>query len=99
MGTDTSPLLLHLVVSVLEHCQSLLTSWEPLDLELVFCWPLPSSTNISRSSSRSSQRWAAWELSCSRNINRYHVTRNTNMRQDLSTGVKTQILNIYINSY
>merc|ERR1711874_766032 len=38
------------------------TSWELLDLELVFYWPSQLSTNISRYSSRNSLRWAAWEL-------------------------------------
>ena len=35
-----------------------------LDLELVFCWLSQSSTSISRSLSRNSQKWEAWELSC-----------------------------------
>merc|ERR1712045_831485 len=52
----------HLEDSVSGLCQSWLTSWELLDLELVFYWPSQSSTNISRYSSRNSLRWAAWEL-------------------------------------
>merc|ERR1712203_921679 len=59
---ETSPLLPPSVVSVSGLCLSSQTSWELLDLELVFYWPSQLSTNISRYSSRNSPRWAAWEL-------------------------------------
>merc|ERR1719154_412158 len=71
-STDISLQLLPSVVSVLELSQFLLTSWELLDLELVFYWLLQLSTSTLKYSSRSRAKWAQWELYSSKQINSYN---------------------------
>merc|ERR1719154_432006 len=71
-STDISLQLLPSVVSVLELSPFLLTSWELLDLELVFYWLLQLSTSTLKYSSRSRAKWAQWELYSSKQINSYN---------------------------